>query len=299
MFIPSMPLNVVLSPNCKLNISGTAEDINIAKVEGDAYNESFNALRQAEGNTEAQMTQLQKDMIQLRTMGVKDGLGDVGKKMLDNRNASIAIHKKFIKEHPAALSSVWLLATSAREYSTAELQEAYNSLDASLKSSYLGMDVASRIKIMSAAATGGLAPDFTKPTPDDKMITLSQLKGKYVLIDFWGSWCAPCRASNPHLKELYARYKDKGLEILGVASEKAPELETAKILWKKAIEKDEMTWPQVINNEAGMKVDVVKLYGIDAFPTKILLDKSGNIIARWIGAESKELDEKLNTIFIK
>lgn len=297
MYMPSTPLNVVLSPNCKLNITGVADDLDLATVEGDAYNESFNALRKADGPTTKGMIQLQKNMVQLRTMGVKDGLNDIGKQMLANHQELMAIHKKFIKDNPAAFSSVWLLAVTSREYSSAELKEALSGLDVQLQNSYLGAEITSRIKIMSATAMGGAAPEFAKPSPDGKFIALSQFKGKYVLLDFWGSWCAPCRAANPHLKEVYAAYKDKGLEILGVSSEKAPDIEQATALWKKAIEADGLPWPQVLNNEVGMKVDVVKMYGIDAYPTKLLLDKNGNIIARWVGAQSKELDDKLKSIF--
>ncbi len=75
------------------------------------------------------------------------------------------------------------------------------------------------------------------------------MKGKYVLIDFWGSWCHPCRASHPHLKELYAKYKDKGFEIIGVAQETAKTPEEQRQSWTGAIAKDSLTWPQIMNNE--------------------------------------------------
>ncbi|UYQ94178.1 AhpC/TSA family protein [Chitinophaga horti] len=297
MAIPAQPLDVVLSKDCKLTITGTAEDLNMATVTGDAYNASFNALREAERANLAERKELQQNLMQLRKMGVKDGLDEVGKKMLTNYQGLNAIHKKFIKENPAAYASAWLLARTAKEYSLTELKAAYEGLDASLKSNSFGQAVASRIEIVAATAKSGPAPEFSKPSPDGNFISLSQFKGKYVLIDFWGSWCAPCRAANPHLKELYATYKDKGFEILGVASEKVSGQKEAETLWKKAIQADGLTWPQVLNNEIGMKTDVVKMYGVDAYPTKLLIDRSGNIIARWQGAESRELDEKLKSIF--
>ncbi|WP_295120664.1 TlpA disulfide reductase family protein [uncultured Chitinophaga sp.] len=297
MAIPAMPLDVVISKDCKLTISGVAEDINLATVQGDAYNESFNDLRKAEGKNLKEKAELQKNLMQLRKMGVTDGLDDVGKKMLANYKELNAIHKQFIKDHPGGYSSVWLLARTAKEYELAELKAAYEGLDASLRNNELGKNVAARIEIVAATAKSGPAPDFSKPSPDGSYLTLSQFKGKYVLIDFWGSWCAPCRQANPHLKELYAMYKDKGFEILGVASEKTADAASAQVVWKGAIEKDGLTWPQVLNNEQNMKTDVVKLYGVDAYPTKLLIDRNGNIIARWQGSESRELDEKLKSIF--
>ena len=114
-------------------------------------------------------------------------------------------------------------------------------------------------------------------------IDFNALKGKYVLIDFWGSWCRPCRASHPHLKELYAKYKDKGFEIVGVAQEHSPTRDESRKLWTDAIEKDGLTWLQVLDNENIKQFDAVSSYGVTAFPTKILLDRDGNIIGRYVG----------------
>ena len=116
-----------------------------------------------------------------------------------------------------------------------------------------------------------------------KQLNLEALKGKYVLLDFWGSWCAPCRASHPHLKELYSKYKDKGFEIVGIAQEHASDLKIARGLWTEAITKDGLPWIQVLDNENGAKFDAVKEFAIAAFPTKILLDKEGNVIGRYVG----------------
>jgi thiol-disulfide isomerase/thioredoxin len=117
-----------------------------------------------------------------------------------------------------------------------------------------------------------------------KAVDLNALKGHYVLLDFWGSWCRPCRASHPHLKELYEKYKDKGFEIVGIATEHAKTKEDCIRLWKTAIAEDGLTWLQVLNNENRQKFDAVKEYGVTAFPTKILLDPDGNIIGRYVGS---------------
>ncbi|HEY8897817.1 MAG TPA: TlpA disulfide reductase family protein [Niastella sp.] len=114
-------------------------------------------------------------------------------------------------------------------------------------------------------------------------VDFNALKGRYVLLDFWGSWCHPCRASHPHLKELYSRFKDKGFEIIGIASEHAKTAEERHRLWTTAITEDGLTWLQVLNNENAEQFDAVKEYGVIAFPTKILLDRDGNIIGRYVG----------------
>ncbi len=123
----------------------------------------------------------------------------------------------------------------------------------------------------------------SKKDMNGKQVDFAALKGKYVLIDFWGSWCGPCRASHPHLKELYAKYKEKGFEIVGVSQEHAETAEERRKLWTDAIAKDGINWLQVMNNENLEKFDAVKEFGVLAFPTKILLDREGNIIGRYTG----------------
>nr|WP_121271501.1 TlpA disulfide reductase family protein [Pedobacter schmidteae] len=122
-------------------------------------------------------------------------------------------------------------------------------------------------------------------------------KNKYILLDFWGSWCLPCRFTHPHLKEVYAKYKDKGFEIIGIAMEASPELEKAKVSWNKAITEDGIGWVQFLNNENVTSFDAVKAFGIGVFPTKILLDHTGKELARYSGGSSKDFDEKMKTLF--
>lgn len=116
-----------------------------------------------------------------------------------------------------------------------------------------------------------------------KNISLNALKGKYVLLDFWGSWCKPCRNSHPHLKELYAKYKEKGFEIIGISQEAGADLDASRASWTKAIAEDGLPWIQVLDNEHRDKFNAVAQFGVVAFPTKILLDKEGNIIGKYIG----------------
>lgn len=297
MYQPPVPLEIVLTKGAKLSITGVAMDLNLASVTGDVYNDSFTQFRKAEEPLIKQMASLQKEMVESRIMGIKDAMASIGPKMLENRKAISASRKKFIKEHPEAFASIYYLSVSARDYSTAELEAAYNSLAPTYKNTRYGKGIAAKIESLKVIQAGGPAPDFTKPDVNGKPVSLSQFRGKYVLLDFWGSWCGPCRAANPHLKELYAAYSAKGFEILGISSEKVSGQAQAEKVWKEAIEKDGLTWTNVLNNELSMKQDLVQLYSIEAYPTQILLDKEGRIVARWTGAGGKQLDDKLKAIF--
>lgn len=142
----------------------------------------------------------------------------------------------------------------------------------------------------NTVAIGKAAPDFTLNDPNGNPISLSSFKGKYVLIDFWASWCAPCRAENPTLVKAYEKYHGKSFEILGVSLD----AEGAKEKWVKAIKDDGLTWPQ-ISDLKYWKSEVVKLYGIQGIPLNFLIDPDGRIIARSLRGAA--LEQKLSEIF--
>ncbi|MBB6271885.1 peroxiredoxin [Pedobacter cryoconitis] len=128
-----------------------------------------------------------------------------------------------------------------------------------------------------------MAPDFTQNDVNENPIKLSSFKGKFVLIDFWASWCKPCRAENPNVIKAYAKYKDKNFEILGVSLDE----ETGKTAWIEAIKKDGITWPQV-SDLKGWKNEAAKLYAIKSIPQNFLIDPSGKIIATNLRGEELE-----------
>lgn len=135
---------------------------------------------------------------------------------------------------------------------------------------------------------GGLAPDFEQNTLDGQPMKLSSLRGKVVLVDFWASWCGPCRRENPHVVKLYNKYKSKGFEVLGVS------LDQKKASWEKAIAKDKLTWSHV-SDLKGWKNEVAKQYSVTSIPHTILLDKEGKILAR--NLRGADLDAKLKELF--
>jgi len=137
---------------------------------------------------------------------------------------------------------------------------------------------------------GSTAPDFTLPQPDGNLLSLSQLKGKYVLVDFWASWCGPCRKENPQVVSLYQKYKGKGFEILGVS------LDDKREAWLQAIEKDGLSWRHV-SDLKGWQNEAAQLYDVNAIPMTYLLDPNGTIIAK--GLRGPSLEAKLEELFGK
>ncbi len=147
-----------------------------------------------------------------------------------------------------------------------------------------------QISSMRSFTVGAEAPDFAQATPEGKMMRLSDLRGKVVLVDFWASWCGPCRRENPNVVRMYNTYKDKGFEILGVS------LDRDRQRWLEAISEDGLTWYHVSDLKQWSN-EVAQMYGVSSIPHTVLVDKEGKIIARNLRGEA--LERKLAEIFQK
>ncbi len=143
------------------------------------------------------------------------------------------------------------------------------------------------VSAVAQPAVGTTAPEIVLKDVDGKPVSLSSLKGKVVLIDFWASWCGPCRKANKHLVTIYPRLKAKGFEIYSIS------IDDDKADWKKAIAADKITWLQV-NEGGGWNAPVANQWKIDQIPTAYLLNKEGKVIARDL--EGKPLERKINEL---
>ena len=134
---------------------------------------------------------------------------------------------------------------------------------------------------------GERTPEISLPNAKDSLINLSSFTGKVILIDFWASWCAPCRAANPYIQKLYKKYRANGFEVFAVS------LDVKKEAWLKAIKKDKLTYTQV-NDNTGWNSKIAEQYYVDQLPTNFLLDRTGKIVA--INIEGKELYDQVKNL---
>ena len=163
-----------------------------------------------------------------------------------------------------------------------------NVIDAAIPDYRIKVEFINEIEKLRKLAIGSPAPEIALPDPDGNIVTLSSLRGSYVLVDFWASWCGPCRKENPNIVKMYNRYRDKGFKIFGVSLDRKGED------WIKAIEMDGLTWTQVSDLKY-FQSDAAKEYNINAIPASFLLDKQGNIIGKDL--RGKLLEDKLEEIF--
>jgi peroxiredoxin len=144
------------------------------------------------------------------------------------------------------------------------------------------------VSILQQTAIGSEALDFTQLTPEGNSVSLSDFRGKYVLIDFWASWCGPCRKENPNVVNVYNKYHNDGFEVLGVS------LDQNKENWLKAIESDGLVWTQV-SDLKGWSNEVANQYGIKSIPSSLLIDPNGIIIGK--NLNGAELEFAIKEIF--
>ena len=179
----------------------------------------------------------------------------------------------YVRNNPNSLIATYLLDLFAAPWGKEKATSLYQNLSSTMKQTSFGKSISTFITLNKNIAIGGKFVDFEQLNANGKKVKLSDIKGKYILLDFWASWCGPCREENPSLVATYNLFKDKGLAILGVSADEN------KANWLKAIKDDQLPWENV-SDLKGDKNEAALIYGIVAYPTNYLIDEKGIIIAK-------------------
>lgn len=284
---------LVLDSSDKVQVLADAKNMADAKISGsqetDAFNE-FNAIGKkykAKVDSLQQMfqTELMKnpnDSVKINQL--KNEVDKIYQNVLEQWAGELAIKVKQHKDKFASIIALQMLDPQKYTDVYAELEKG---LSAKYPTHPMVQMLHKIIARQSALSPGTPCPDIALQDPNGKEIRLSSFRGKVVLIDFWASWCKPCRAEMPKVVALYKKYKNKGFEILGISLDKEKEK------WIEAIKQDGMTWPQVSDLKF-WNSEVVGLFNVEAIPYTILVDKEGKILAK--GLRGDELENKLKEV---
>ncbi len=209
----------------------------------------------------------------------------------------------YVKKYPSSALAANFLCMNTGRMTLEQLKEAYNKLDETAKQTSAGKEIAAEIATLDRVAPGNPAPEIAKnDLVTGKPFALSSLKGKVVLLDFWASWCVPCRKSNPHVKALYEKYRKKGFDVVYVADNDSRPEEALKAIDQDGIRKYHhvLRGLKTLKDANGKMTgydkseDVSEQYAIHFLPTKYLIDREGKIIGK---VTDEELDAKLKEIF--
>ncbi len=209
------------------------------------------------------------------------------------------IEYAFYDTHRESYVTAYQLRFRVRELTTDSLKLFYNRFPDKLKESINGKMLLGEISKRKIGVPGTMAAVFSTVDINGNKFSLADYKGKYVLLDFWASWCVPCRKGNPHLKELYAKYNAKGFEVVGISDD-----DRDNAAWKKAVAQDGLPWQHVlrglkmVNGQFDRSTDINESFNISTLPTQILIDPTGKIIARYGdgGEDHAMLDSKLESL---
>jgi thiol-disulfide isomerase/thioredoxin len=278
----------IIIENSEMTIDIDKDNLAASKVSGTKTNEAFHAFSEsmkvfnekrrtislalreaAQTNDNEKTTLLNKDLAEIN---------------LQMANKPF----EFVQDHRDNFYSLILLESMLKRKNEdlQKIMDTYQGLDVTLKASTKGKEILAQIeniKIILEAQKrteiGEIAPEFSAPTPEGKMLGLNDIKGKVTLIDFWAAWCGPCRRENPNIVKVYEKYHDKGLEIIGVSLDGNMRQTDPKAAWVKAIEDDRLTWHQ-ISNLNYFNGPIAKMYNIQSIPSSFILDADGKIVAK-------------------
>lgn len=209
-------------------------------------------------------------------------LSSLDKRAADIMKEIISVKMKYVKANPKTFMALMAFnSTLPPEFDAVQAEKDYLLLDEKVRNTDFGKEVGEKIAKVKKTQEGSVAPDFTMNDVNGKPVKLSDFRGKWVLLDFWASWCKPCRRENPNVVKAFNEFKDKGFTVLGVSLDKPEDRDK----WLDAIAVDSLAWTQVSDLQA-WENEAAKLYDVNAIPMNFLINPEGKIIAKYLRGEA-------------
>lgn len=283
-----------------ITVTGDANAPKSVVVKGGKAQDELDRMSKEMAVFEEPLTQLNDAYYQQQT---KEGRDSVSKLMEPVRKQYSAYTSNYMKTHTDSYFATQYLRMDMGNMTYEEIKAIWDKMTPDVqKYGVYAKEVKNELDVLAKVRPGKPAPDFTANDINGKPFTLSSLKGKVVILDFWASWCVPCRKSNPHMLELYAKYHQKGLDMVYVSDD-----DSNPTKWKTAVEKDQLVGDGFHHVLRGLKMDPVKRtfdrtndisekYAIHFLPTKYLIDKKGNIVCKINEGEDAKLDAEIERL---
>ncbi len=284
-----------------ISVNGDANQEKSVVVKAGKVQEELDRMRQEMSVFEEPLRQLSDALYAQQTKEGRDSVSQLMEPYLKQYQEYIA---NYMKTRPNSYYTTQFLIGNMGNMTYEEIKTIWDKLSPNVqKYGVCSKNVKSELEVLAKVRPGNPAPDFTTNDINGKPFTLSSLKGKVVILDFWASWCGPCRKSNPHMRELYAKYHSKGLDMVYVSDDDG---NPAK--WKAAVEKDQLIGDGFHHVLRGLKItdpvkytldktnDISDKYAIHYLPTKYLIDKEGNIVCKINEGEDAKLDVQIEKL---
>lgn len=266
-----------------IHVSGHRDSLDYVTLSGTRGNEEYTAYKKIEDGIYGRIRLLQEQVKQAGDN--KEETTRIGKEMNAWRDSIRVGRIRYITANNGSPASAIYLYVLQDHIPVEQLEKLYTNFTPAVKGiSYVRM-IPDKIAARKRSAVGQPAPEFAFKDISGKSANLSDYRGKYVLLEFWASWCVPCRAENPDLLKAYKKYQDKGFVVIGVS------LDDKKDKWEKAIQEDQLPWIHTSDLNA-FNNKVARLYGVQPIPDNFLIDPQGKIIARQL--RGKEVEERLD-----